>query len=189
MGERSFSHLLRADGLGSLRLDQTNGYRGRSGLVPKVGISVSERSKNIVQRCLKILNGRSGFDAWWDEVDFSTKQEIISELETAVEAPDDWNPSEFDIVKAEMDVLRGVDCGVNGDGPCGVCVKCLRDTAERLVFAMHIYSNYRMDSRGPSGCLMSALKVLHSKAFSMLSEGHDPGDVYEKFWGDSVEED
>jgi hypothetical protein len=27
-------------------------------------------------------------------------------------------------LKAEIDVLRGVDCCADGDGPCGVCVKC-----------------------------------------------------------------
>ena len=30
------------------------------------------------------------------------------------------------VAETERDVLRGVDCEANGDGPCGVCIKCAR---------------------------------------------------------------
>jgi hypothetical protein len=39
---------------------------------------------------------------------------------------------QLEIKQAEVDVLRGVDCEANGDGPCGICVKCLRAQVERL---------------------------------------------------------
>lgn len=39
---------------------------------------------------------------------------------------------QFVSVKAERDVLRGVDCGADGDGPCGVCVKCLTSKLAQL---------------------------------------------------------
>ncbi len=29
-------------------------------------------------------------------------------------------------LQAEVDVLRGVDCEADGDGPCGVCIKCAK---------------------------------------------------------------
>lgn len=32
----------------------------------------------------------------------------------------------------ERDMLRGVHCLVDGDGPCGVCIKCLRLRAEAV---------------------------------------------------------
>ena len=32
---------------------------------------------------------------------------------------------------AEIEMLRGVGCLEDGDGPCGVCIKCLRLRAER----------------------------------------------------------
>lgn len=34
-----------------------------------------------VKKILDNLNGRSGFDAWWDEIDRATKAEIIRALE------------------------------------------------------------------------------------------------------------
>lgn len=33
---------------------------------------------------------------------------------------------------AEVEMLRGVGCNEDGDGPCGVCIKCLRTEIERL---------------------------------------------------------
>jgi hypothetical protein len=35
-----------------------------------------------------------------------------------------------DTAQAEVDVLRGAECLIDGDGPCGVCIKCLRLRAE-----------------------------------------------------------
>lgn len=32
-------------------------------------------------------------------------------------------------LQAEVEVLRGVDCMADGDGPCGVCLKCARAQA------------------------------------------------------------
>ena len=37
---------------------------------------------------------------------------------------------ERDSLKAEIAMLRGVDCGVDGDGPCGVCIKCARNSVD-----------------------------------------------------------
>ena len=34
-------------------------------------------------------------------------------------------------LQAEVDMLRGVGCLEDGDGPCGVCIKCLRLRAEQ----------------------------------------------------------
>lgn len=34
--------------------------------------------------------------------------------------------------RAEVEMLRGVGCNEDGDGPCGACVKCLRATLKEL---------------------------------------------------------
>lgn len=34
--------------------------------------------------------------------------------------------AERDAARAEVDMLRGVGCGEDGDGPCGACLKCSR---------------------------------------------------------------
>lgn len=39
---------------------------------------------------------------------------------------------ERDITRAEVEMLRGVGCGDGGDGPCGVCMQCLRAEIQRL---------------------------------------------------------
>ena len=31
---------------------------------------------------------------------------------------------QIDNLTAEIDVLRGEGCNVDGDGPCGACIKC-----------------------------------------------------------------
>ncbi len=56
--------------------------------------------------------------------------------------------------------------------------------AERLVFALRIYPNYRVDSRGPLGCIYDALEVLAPDVVERLRNGEDVGDVHESMWPD-----
>ena len=41
------------------------------------------------------------------------------------------------VARAEVNVLRGVHCCADGDGPCGVCLKCARAEVSRLREALH----------------------------------------------------
>ena len=43
---------------------------------------------------------------------------------------------ERDALQAEVSVLRGVDCEADGDGPCGVCIKCLCKDRDALLEAL-----------------------------------------------------
>lgn len=59
----------------------------------------------------------------------------------------------------------------------------LDKAAEALVRAMYLYPNYRVDSRGPRGCIEDALAII---AFDVLAEARDCGDwgeVYTRRWG------
>jgi hypothetical protein len=40
--------------------------------------------------------------------------------------------TERDALRAEVEMLRGVGCNEDGDGPCGACLKCARAEVERL---------------------------------------------------------
>lgn len=42
-----------------------------------------------------------------------------------------WYRGQMEKLAAEVDMLRGVGCLKDGDGPCGVCIKCLRQRAEQ----------------------------------------------------------
>lgn len=53
--------------------------------------------------------------------------------------------------------------------------------AERLVFALHIYGGYNINSRGPGGCLFDAIKAVAPSIAQDLSElGADA--TYAKHW-------
>lgn len=51
---------------------------------------------------------------------------------------------------------------------------------QRLLFAMHIYSGYKIDSRGPSGCIFDAIQRLDPKIHAKLVKGVDPGDLMDE---------
>ena len=40
--------------------------------------------------------------------------------------------AQLEQITAERDVLRGVDCEADGDGPCGVCIKCYKRKLEQM---------------------------------------------------------
>lgn len=53
--------------------------------------------------------------------------------------------------------------------------------AERLVFALHIYRGYKVDSRGPAGCIMEALdRIAPGISASIRKIGEDA--TYEVRW-------
>jgi hypothetical protein len=66
--------------------------------------------------------------------------------------------------------------------------RCER-VAERLVFAMWIHAAYRVDSRGPSGCLMDALDIIAPDVAAAFRKGIDGHDVYAKFYGSEDDEE
>jgi len=41
--------------------------------------------------------------------------------------------AEVDRLRAEVEMLRGVGCDEDGDGPCGVCIKCARRERDAVV--------------------------------------------------------
>ncbi len=55
--------------------------------------------------------------------------------------------------------------------------------AEALVRALWLYPHYRLDSRGPLGCIVDALKEIAPDVAAELGE-HDASDVYAKHWPD-----
>ncbi len=55
--------------------------------------------------------------------------------------------------------------------------------AERLVFALHIYPGYRVDSRGPTGCIMDALDAIAPEVAAEVREGSACA-VHDRRWGD-----
>ncbi|MGN6109362.1 MAG: hypothetical protein ACTHU0_29915 [Kofleriaceae bacterium] len=59
--------------------------------------------------------------------------------------------------------------------------------AEALVFALYIYGGYRLNSRGPIGCILKALDVIAPPIAAELREG-DASDVYRSHWGDDAED-
>jgi len=47
----------------------------------KLNAVYANKRKKIVDDMLSTLNGRGGFDGWWDDIDEETQQEIRGELE------------------------------------------------------------------------------------------------------------
>lgn len=56
--------------------------------------------------------------------------------------------------------------------------------AERLIMALYLYPHYPTGSRGPGGCIVDALDLLHPKAAKAVREGEDLRRVLERFWPD-----
>lgn len=48
---------------------------------------------------------------------------------------------------------------------------------QKLLFAMHIYSGYKVESRGPSGCIFDSIRCLSPATHEKLVAGVDPGDM------------
>lgn len=55
----------------------------------------------------------------------------------------------------------------------------MRDAAKALVTALYLYPHYRVDSRGPRGCILDALAVIAPDVCSRLRDGEDPESVME----------
>jgi len=55
--------------------------------------------------------------------------------------------------------------------------------AERLVFALYIYPNYRVDARGPLGCIMDALRAIAPEVAAEICES-SPDEVHQRRWPD-----
>lgn len=54
--------------------------------------------------------------------------------------------------------------------------------AEKVVKAIYLYGNYRVDSRGPYGMLVDALKDLHPQAAEAVMDGTDLREVIDRFF-------
>ncbi len=91
------------------------------------------------------------------------------------------------VCKGSKGGVRGNENVIDGVVMCDYChsdtmrKEALERAAERLVFALYIYPNYRVDPRGPSGCIMEALKVLHPAAHRALANGEYAGNVHDWF--------
>lgn len=46
---------------------------------------MSRLAEDVVKAVLRDLNGRRGFDWWWDDVDETTQGEIVQSLEETVQ--------------------------------------------------------------------------------------------------------
>jgi hypothetical protein len=57
------------------------------------------------------------------------------------------------------------------------------EIVEKLVFAFHVYPNYRVDSRGPAGLLMDIIKDLRPDVAEVIVE-ESADEAYSKFFGD-----
>jgi len=55
--------------------------------------------------------------------------------------------------------------------------------AERLVFALHVYSGYRIDSRGPLGCILDALEAIAPEVAAEVRAGSACA-VHDRRWPD-----
>ena len=71
--------------------------------------------------------------------------------------------------RAEVDVLRGVDCEADGDGPCGVCIKCkvkearaegAREARKVAIDAYHDAQTNGCDPNGAWECAIGAIRAL-----------------------------
>lgn len=54
--------------------------------------------------------------------------------------------------------------------------------AERVMYAFHIYPNYRVDSGGPYGCLMEILRAVRPDIAEAFSDDGDANRVYARFF-------
>jgi hypothetical protein len=88
-------------------------------------------SESKVERVIKELNGRKGFDHWWDGIDGEYQREIVEELKAII----DGEPSELqkdnerlkELVKRSEGVLS--DISAFGDCQCNIplnetCITC-----------------------------------------------------------------
>lgn len=57
------------------------------------------------------------------------------------------------------------------------------DAAERLVFALHIYGGYTINSRGPLGCIMDALRAIAPEVAAEI-RASDADAVYKRRWSE-----
>lgn len=51
---------------------------------------------------------------------------------------------------------------------------------QQILFAMHIYRGYKIDSRGPSGCLMDVIRRLDPETYQKMVDGAEPGELMER---------
>jgi hypothetical protein len=54
---------------------------------------------------------------------------------------------------------------------------------ENLVLAMHIYPNYRLDSRGPTGCIADAIEAIAPEIIAEV-RATDWNEVYGRRWAE-----
>lgn len=67
--------------------------------------------------------------------------------------------------KAEVEMLRGVGCREDGDGPCGVCLKCVRiqGAAEEREACAVLVDNMRCDSLSESRIITDAVGAIRAR--------------------------
>jgi hypothetical protein len=65
-----------------------------------------------------------GLGAWSPRVKEAVYREVDAQREARATAA-----QQLEMKTAEVEVLRGVGCRADGDGPCGVCLKCAHATA------------------------------------------------------------
>lgn len=71
---------------------------------------------------------RTVVDGVFVESERDTELDTLRALAVACGLRDDGSDPSADVerVTAEVEMLRGVGCSEDGDGPCGVCLKCAR---------------------------------------------------------------
>ena len=58
--------------------------------------------------------------------------------------------------------------------------------AELLVRMLWLYPNYRVDSRGPAGCIVDALEIVAPDIAAQLKDGVSVRDIYQPRWGEDA---
>jgi len=98
-----------------------------------------------------------------------SQDQLATMIEAAVDA----------VAKGELRTLKRDEIKPWLDGVSAGAA--MNDAAERLVFALHIYPNYRVDSRGPAGCIMRALEAIAPDVAAELL-ARDANEVYDRYW-------
>lgn len=80
-------------------------------------------------------------------------------------------------------LLRELADALDPQRPAPVADPDRDKAAEHLVFALYIYGGYIINSRGPLGCIMDAIKAIAPEVHAELLES-DASEVHNRRWSE-----